>query len=243
MSERGGNEQDLSQTNKLQSDSKMADSETLGPIPIGRTYCQEKSNQTCERCWSIFACKSKLKYHERMQHNVPCDECGSNFCTMQHGGRCGVAQGCICNSDNKKKKTGMLTKDNDNLKLKIKKLVKEIDEQKRTMLRSIPLVHHGVYEGCICNSDNKMEWWKKPVNAIKENNNLKLKIEEQEKFLEKREKFYKNQVEGYVNKLGPLQRENANLKSKIRELEPEKEHKEITTILGKKVEITYLPGR
>ena len=29
------NEQDFSQTNKLQSDSKMTDSETLGPIPTG----------------------------------------------------------------------------------------------------------------------------------------------------------------------------------------------------------------
>ena len=72
---------------------------------------------------------------------------------------------------------------------------------------------------------------------------LQQKIKEQEKSYNYELKCSRERKDEYMNKLGEVQRENANLKSKIRELEPEKEHKEITTILGKEVEITYLPHR
>ena len=86
--------------------------EILGPIPIGETLFPEESDQTCNRCGLIFACRSKLRYHERINHDVRCDECGAD-CTIQHGARCGVIQECICNSDNEEVTTEMLTIDNN----------------------------------------------------------------------------------------------------------------------------------
>ena len=89
-----------------------------GPIPIGETLFPEESDPTCNRCGLIFACRSKSRYHERINHDVRCDECGAD-CTVQHGGRCGVLQECICNSDNVEVTKEMLVIDNNILKRKL----------------------------------------------------------------------------------------------------------------------------
>ena len=116
----------------------------LGPIPIGETLFPE-NDQTSNRCGLIFACRSKSRYHERINHDVRCDECGAD-CTIRHGVRCGVVQECICNSDNEEVTTEMLTVDNNILKSKlviteskymatVKKLISEIAhllEEKKT---------------------------------------------------------------------------------------------------------------